>query len=719
MSFFNRLSLSKKLSAMAGLVLLVSALPTGLYLRAATADIRFAQHEASGLPAVVALQKVLQTTQKHRGLSAGALNNNEVLAAKRPEVRLAVDKSAAELDAALVSSGASPEMQTMWKANKDVWVALQADVEKRSIQSAESTSRHTKLVAQLLLLNDEILDYFGMSRDPDAGGSRLIRASAVHAPALSEQLGRMRAMGTGFLADTFMPPEGRSTLIGLHTQAKVSAAAVMNDLDRASQLNAELKSAVQAPAQVLKEKIATSLAMAETSLINAHEFKLPATVYFDELTGTINAVFEFNAIALTQLASALDTRVQALRKTIAVVVAILLLSLVAAVVLSVVVVRNVVTQLGADPLVAGEAVNAIALGDLSAHIAVKPGDSSSLLAKIHAMQTNLVKVVTEVRHNSQSVANASAEIANGNLDLSQRTEHQASALQETAASMEQLGSTVRQNAENARQANQLALGASTVAIKGGEVVSQVVTTMKGINDSSKKIADIISVIDGIAFQTNILALNAAVEAARAGEQGRGFAVVASEVRSLAQRSAEAAKEIKGLIGASVERVEQGTTLVDQAGVTMTEIVTAIKRVTDIMGEISAASTEQSAGVAQVGEAISQMDKATQQNAALVEESAAAAEGLQAQAQQMVQAVAVFKLNAAGAETQSQTKPAPRRTEATEKTLDRRGPNRAQNVTRPDFAAKSPQLTAAGTPSATASIVSQSAHKTGSDDWEAF
>jgi methyl-accepting chemotaxis protein len=240
-----------------------------------------------------------------------------------------------------------------------------------------------------------------------------------------------------------------------------------------------------------------------------------------------------------------------------------------------------------------------------------------------------------------SVATASAQIAQGNNDLSARTEQQASALEQTAASMEELSSTVRQNADNARQGNQLAQNASTVAVRGGEVVGQVVDTMKGINDASRKIADIIGVIDGIAFQTNILALNAAVEAARAGEQGRGFAVVASEVRSLAGRSAEAAKEIKGLISDSVQRVEQGTVLVDQAGTTMAEVVAAIRRVTDIMGEISAASTEQSQGVAQVGEAVTQMDQATQQNAALVEESAAAAESLKAQAQQLVQAVAVL------------------------------------------------------------------------------
>jgi methyl-accepting chemotaxis protein len=249
-----------------------------------------------------------------------------------------------------------------------------------------------------------------------------------------------------------------------------------------------------------------------------------------------------------------------------------------------------------------------------------------------------------VRQGAESVAAASGQIASGNSDLSARTAGQTAALEQTASSMAQLGAMVNQNADSARQANQLAQNASAVAVQGGEVVSQVVHTMKGINDASRKIADIISVIDGIAFQTNILALNAAVEAARAGEQGRGFAVVATEVRSLAGRSAEAAREIKTLINASVERVEQGTALVDRAGQTMTDVVTSIRRVTDIMGEISAASSEQASGVALVGEAIRSMDDATQQNAALVEEMAAAASGLNAQAQELVATVTVFKLS---------------------------------------------------------------------------
>jgi methyl-accepting chemotaxis protein len=287
---------------------------------------------------------------------------------------------------------------------------------------------------------------------------------------------------------------------------------------------------------------------------------------------------------------------------------------------------------------------AVAAGDLSLQFEVAgQNETSQLLKALQGMQTSLASVVGNVRRSADGVASASAEISQGNNDLSARTEQQASALEQTAASMEELSSTVKLNADNARQANELAQNASSVAVRGGDVVGQVVETMKGINDSSKKIADIIGVIDGIAFQTNILALNAAVEAARAGEQGRGFAVVASEVRSLAGRSADAAKEIKSLISDSVERVAQGTELVDQAGATMQEVVSSIRRVTDIMGEISSASSEQSLGVSQVGEAVTQMDQATQQNAALVEESAAAADSLKLQAQQLVDVVAVFKL----------------------------------------------------------------------------
>ena len=307
------------------------------------------------------------------------------------------------------------------------------------------------------------------------------------------------------------------------------------------------------------------------------------------------------------------------------------------------VIARAITQ----PIVhAMRAARAMAGGDMTQGLHSEGSDEvAQLMQSLESMRQSLSTVVADVRRGSESVASASAEIAQGNHDLSARTEQQASALEQTAASMEELSSQVQHNAGNAREANQLAANASQVAARGGDVVGKVVDTMKEINDSSRRISDIISVIDGIAFQTNILALNAAVEAARAGDQGRGFAVVASEVRSRAGRSAEAAKEIKLLINASVERVGQGTALVDEAGTTMSEVVASIRRVTDMMGDISSASNEQASGVAQVGEAVTHMDHATQQNAALVEQIAAAASSLKSQAGDLVQAVSVFKLEA--------------------------------------------------------------------------
>ena len=306
--------------------------------------------------------------------------------------------------------------------------------------------------------------------------------------------------------------------------------------------------------------------------------------------------------------------------------------------------RSIARLLGGEPYEANRVAEWVGRGDLTHPITIQHDDSASLMARLKQMQEQLSTVVFNVRHAAEVVASDSAEIAHGNQELSKRTEQQASALEETASSMEQLSNAVEINADRAGQANQLAMNASRVATDGGQVVGQVVDTMREINDSSRRIVDIIGVIDGIAFQTNILALNAAVEAARAGEQGRGFAVVASEVRSLAGRAAAAAKEIKTLIGSSVERVEKGSALVDQAGRTMNELVTSIQQVTQIIAEISNASAEQSAGVTQVGHAVAMMDKATQQNAAMVEEIAAAASGLRSQSEDLVATVAVFKLN---------------------------------------------------------------------------
>ncbi len=422
----------------------------------------------------------------------------------------------------------------------------------------------------------------------------------------------------------------------------------LKDMEHVNKLLTQLDESVDkdSPVQALVTKLRTDMAKAQAGYLKAVEAYKASGADATAGDKAARGVDREAAATLVSLREALSKAEEeatleavtqarlATRLALGVMVLVLMASLGGAIFLS----RRITRPLDDAVAVADK----VAHGDLTNHIqAAGRDETAALLSSLQRMQGKLSGLVVSVRQSSEGVATASAQIATGNSDLSARTETQASALQETAASMEELGATVKQNAENAQMANKLADAASDVALKGGAVVAEVVETMKGINEASNQIAAIIGVIDGIAFQTNILALNAAVEAARAGEQGRGFAVVASEVRSLAQRSAQAAKEIKSLIGASVDRVERGTALVDRAGTTMTEVVTSIGRVTDIVREISVASSAQADGVGHVGDAITQMDTATQQNAALVEEMAAAAMSLQTQASDLVQLVASF------------------------------------------------------------------------------
>jgi methyl-accepting chemotaxis protein len=364
--------------------------------------------------------------------------------------------------------------------------------------------------------------------------------------------------------------------------------------------------------------------------------------------------------------------------------------------------RGLLNQLGGEPNYAANITRHIAEGDLTVVIDLKKSDESSLLYSIKTMRDSIGAIIGQVRSGTDTIAVSSKEIASGNMDLSARTETQASSLEETASSMEELTGTVKQNADNARQANQLAASASEIALKGGRVVAEVVATMGVINSSSQKIVDIISVIDGIAFQTNILALNAAVEAARAGEQGRGFAVVASEVRNLAQRSASAAKEIKTLINDSVENVRHGSQLVDQAGGTMNDIVDSVRHVTDIMAEITAATSEQTSGIEQINLAISEMDNVTQQNAALVEQAAAAAAAMQEQADKLTEVVSVFKVD-----------------EHMSGAAQMQAPQRAPIKAAPRAVPVHKKLSAAKPAVAKAPLVSQAQKAPAADDWEEF
>lgn len=640
MHLLGRLSLWQKFAILGFIALLMVLVPTALHVQKAASDIRVAQREAQGMPPLMAMQKVIQLVQQHRGLSAGMLSGNAAMKARRPGVKEGVDKAMLAVDDALRQADAPEPLVAQWTQRKQAWHQLADAVGGGSLSTPQSTQAHTALIATLLRLNDDALDAFGLSLDPEMATYVLIQGTFVNAPWLTEKLGVMRAMGSGYLTQKNLPEQGKGTLLALKERATELQQEMTQHVQQAGAHDPRLKQLLAAPVDALQQQVQRSLALADTHLLQAAELQFSATEYFDDFTRTIDAVYRFNADAMGGLDRALQGRVNALQQSMWGVMALQVLGLVLAVWLSLVFIRSITQPVQAAVQVA----QAVAQGDLTAHCpAHGSNEIGQLMDALGGMQANLAVLVNTVRSDADGVATASAEIAQGNLDLSARTEQAASALEQTAAAMDQLNSHVKQNAEHAREANGLAQAASQVALQGGEVVAQVVHTMRDINTSSSKIADIIGVIDGIAFQTNILALNAAVEAARAGEQGRGFAVVASEVRSLAGRSAEAAKEIKGLISASVERVQQGSELVDQAGRTMDDVVRSIQRVTEIMGDISAASASQSTSVAEVDQAINLMDRNTQENAALVEESAAAASALNKQADQLVQAVAVFKV----------------------------------------------------------------------------
>ncbi|GAB1435707.1 hypothetical protein MASR2M32_19480 [Sphaerotilus sulfidivorans] len=640
-NLIHRLRLSHKFGLLALLGALMLAPPMTYYLVDAEAELASTRQEVAGLQPSAALLKLIRLTQQHRGLTATVLGGKAEAEGQRAERQREVDQALGEF-AALAAGIEDPKFAEGWQQVQQQWKTLSAQVAQRQLAAPASFAGHSALVELQLDLHGRIVSHYGLDLDPEPVSYHLVIATMTQLPQLTEQLGKLRGSGAGILARGQATVADRAMLGGLSESARGEMHRLLTTLERVLEHDPALRERMAGPIEQARAGVERTREMLRTDLIEAEALTLPSAEYFQATTKAIDQVFAVHGLASEALAGALQVRTARLQRTEWLVIGLSVLMVGLCGLLARSIVRSIL-QATDDARRMAERIPA---GDLSPEpLRAGEDELGRMVQAMEAMRLSLTEVVGTVRENAVSVAAASAQIAQGNIDLSSRTEQQAAALQQTAATMDQLGSTVSHNADHAREADGLAREASTLASRGGEMVSQVVGTMGGISEASRKIGDIIGVIDSIAFQTNILALNAAVEAARAGEQGRGFAVVASEVRNLAQRSADAAREIKALISTSVERVEQGVSLVDQTGRSVGEVVESIRRVSDIVAQISAASAEQSSGVAQVGQAVTQMDRATQQNAALVEQSAASAGTLKSQAEQLVDAVARFRIAA--------------------------------------------------------------------------
>ena len=638
-SFIGNLRFSHKFMLIGALALGMLAVPTALLMQGYVANIGAAQREVAGVAPSADALRLIQLTQQHRGLSAAVLGGNEGLAAARQAKQLEVEQALARMKQSATVFGDAPIVALVGRIAA-AWGALARGVGERAVDGAASFEQHTQLILDELILVEDITNTAGISLHPEPAGYYLYVAVLQHLPNLTEALGQMRARGALLLSRGAATPEERTRVEALADRMNERLRAARKALALATAADPSLTLALAAPLAAAVSAAEGALKLIDEKVVRPKTLDFPAADYFAITTRVIDTQFAL----ITQSFDALQrqlvhTEAEAQRALV------LLVSGLAALTALVLWVGITITRTTTASVRQALALaTAVAAGDLTSRIEARSSDEiGQLLTALKSMNDSLVNVVGTVRATSDSVASGSAQIASVNADLNQRAVEQASNLQQTAASMERLSTTVASNADTARQATALAEAASAVAAKGGVAVNRVVGTMEAITASSRKISDIIGVIDGIAFQTNILALNAAVEAARAGEQGRGFAVVAAEVRSLAQRSAAAAREIKSLINDSVLDVEAGSQQVGEAGRTMNDIVAQVRRVNDLIAEISASTGEQAAGIGQVRQAVTQLDRVTQQNASLVGASAASADSVSEHAVRLVSAVGVFKL----------------------------------------------------------------------------
>jgi methyl-accepting chemotaxis protein len=647
----GRLTLPHKFIILGLVALLMAAIPTVLFTRESAKQLNSYNNEQVGLPTAKKVLTVMQLVQQHRALSGLVLGGKTAAEDRRLAIQLEVGKATASVDAALHSVD-DARISDLWSGIQRDWDTLRAGVSGKSLSVADSLASHSALVERLLSLTELVGDHYELSLDSDMDTYQLIQGVYYQLPKATEEMGRLRARGVAILAKKEATPEEKLAISGLAARVGDRMGAMQRAFQKATLINPEIEKRL-GPAE--QEAIAAANAIVKLATIEiagSQTLEFSSEAYLKATTDAIDLSFKLMDLAGADIMTMNDAKIAAFHRTRWMMAAALAALIACAAYITVLITRSITAPLGR----AVDIAQSVAQGDLAADFDVgPPNEVGQMLRALKQMNDSLRTIVSDVRTSVETIDAATRDIASGNADVSSRLENQASNLEETASSMEELTSTVKQNADNARQANLVVINTSAVATKGGRVVSQVVDTMSEINASSRKIVDIIGVIDGIAFQTNILALNAAVEAARAGEQGRGFAVVASEVRNLAQRSAAAAKEIKDLIGRSVEQVEAGNQLAGEAGAAMQEILDSVQRVTHIMSEIASASAEQGSGIEQVNQAVVQMDDMTQQNAALVEQTAAASATLASQARSLLESMSVFKL---GNETAKVTRIAP-------------------------------------------------------------
>ena len=630
--------------ALIGLISMCALVPPfWLVAKTSLAEIAAARSELSGVAPAGAMLHLIRAAQMHRGLAVRWLAGDASVKAGREAKRAEVDQAVAKARSALAAMN-DDALDTKLASVQKSWVLLAAAVDGKSIDDTQGLVRHTALIGELLAVLEGITDNSGLILDPEAASYHVVSSGLVTLPRLTETLGQARARGAAALIGPKVQADDRLAIGSLIGTAREQLATTRNEFEKSIAADAALGKQLSSPLALAVESGQAALKQA-AQVVTSDGASVKPGAYFETMSKAIDAQFALAGTALDVLNDVLSRRAADKRNEF--VLASVIAAVFAALMIGVIVLvtRSTVHSVRS----AVDAAKALARGDLTHPIDVSSRDElGQLLSALRESMATLGQVVGGIKQASDSVSTAAVQIAQGNLDLSDRTEQQASNLQQTAASMDQLNATVRNNADTAREVARMAQEASAVAMEGGQAVSRVVETMDAITGNSKRIADIIGVINTIAFQTNILALNAAVEAARAGEQGRGFAVVAGEVRNLAGRASDAAKEIRGLIEASVEKVQIGSRQVGEAGQTMGNIVSHVNRVSQMIAAISNATSEQTNGIGQVNAAVNQLDQMTQQNAALVEESAAAAESLKQQATQLVGAVRSFRTCAAEA-----------------------------------------------------------------------